>query len=153
MGGMQGLLVGGSIAVAALGSAMAYVVSAVTSIAPLKLFGGVVGLVLAVAGLSALAGWFKLRRRDMGLLLEASGWAINAQMKLTRRLGVTFTRIPDLPAGTHVDRLDILAHDPAVIAQDAVRARRRRLVLAVVALIVLAAAGWAARWYWLSHHS
>lgn len=136
--GMQNLLIGGSIAFAAIGSALAYVVSAVTSIAPPKLLGGVVGLVVAVAGISALLGWLKLRRRDMGLLFEASGWAINVQMKITSRLGVTFTRTPDFPEGTKVDRFDILADDPEVLAQDKVlRARRRRMWMV---LLVAAAA-------------
>lgn len=138
---MQNLLIGGSIAFAAIGSALAYVVSAVTSIAPPKLVGGVVGLVVAVAGISALLGWLKLRRRDMGLLFEASGWAINVQMKITSRLGVTFTRTPDFPEGTRIDRFDILADDPEVLAQDKVlRARRRRmwmvLLLAAAAVAV-----------------
>jgi hypothetical protein len=148
MAGIQGLVVGGSLALAALGSALAYVVSAVTSIAPLNLVAGLLGIVAVVAGLSALAGWFKLRRRDMGLLLEASGWAINAEMRLTRRLGVTFTRIPDLPAGTRIDRLDILADDPAVIAQDAGRRHRRRRALGLAVLVGALAAAWLLHRYW-----
>ena len=148
-GGMQNLLIGGSIAFAAIGSALAYVVSAVTSIAPLKLLGGIAGLVLAVAGISALLGWLKLRRRDMGLLFEASGWAINTEMKITRRLGVTFTRTPGFPDGTRVDRLDILAQDPEVIAQDAKRAKAHRRFYGTL-LVVLAVVG---GFWWLWAHN
>jgi hypothetical protein len=148
-GGMQALMIGGSLAFAALTSALAYVVSAVTSIAPLKLIGGVAGLVLAVAGISALLGWLKLRRRDMGLLFEASGWAINAEMKITRRLGVTFTRTPGFPEGTRIDRLDILAQDPEVVAQDAKRAKTRRRFYTTLFLVLAAAGGF----WWLWAHN
>jgi hypothetical protein len=146
---MQALMIGGSLAFAALTSALAYVVSAVTSIAPLKLIGGVAGLVLAVAGISALLGWLKLRRRDMGLLFEASGWAINAEMKITRRLGVTFTRTPGFPEGTRIDRLDILAQDPEVVAQDAKRAKTRRRFYTTLFLVLAAAGGF----WWLWAHN
>jgi hypothetical protein len=148
-GGMQNLMIGGSLAFAAITSALAYIVSAVTSIAPLKLIGGVAGLVLAVAGISALLGWLKLRRRDMGLLFEASGWAINTEMKITRRLGVTFTRTPGFPDGTRVDRLDVLAEDPEVIAQDAKRAKARWRFYGAVFLVLV----WAGAFWWLWTHN
>jgi hypothetical protein len=140
--GMQNLLIGGSLAFAAIGSALAYVVSAITSIAPLKLLGGISALVLAVAGISALLGFLKLRRRDMGLLFEASGWAINAQMKITRRIAVTFTRTPEFPEGTRIDRFDILSVDPAVIAQDARRRLAQLRIYLALLLVLLAVAIW-----------
>ena len=140
-GGMQNLLIGGSIAFAAIGSALAYVVSAITSIAPLKLLGGIAGLAAVLVGLSALLGWLKLRRRDMGMLFEASGWAINPRMKITRRLGIVFTRTPDFPAGTRVDRRDVLAGLAEILAQDKQLARRRRRISLVLLLVAAAAAG------------
>ncbi len=138
--GMQNLLIGGSIAFAAIGSALAYVVSAVTSIAPLKLLGGIAGLAAGLAGLSALLAWLKLRRRDMGMLFEASGWAINPRMKITRRLGIIFTRTPDFPPGTRVDRRDVLAGLAEIKAQDKEIARRRRRISGVVFLLAVAGA-------------
>ena len=141
-GGMQNLLIGGSIAFAALGSALAYVVSAVTSIPPLKLLGGVAGLSVLLAGLSALLGWLKLRRRDMGMLFEASGWAINPRMKITRRLGILFTRTPDFPEGTRVDRRDVLAGLAVIQAQDKEIARKRRRFSGAVLLALLAGAAY-----------
>jgi hypothetical protein len=72
---------------------------------------GISGLVLAVLAVSALAGWLKLRRRDMSLLLEASGWAVNLQMKITRRVAPLFAYTPALPKDALIDRTDVL---PAV---------------------------------------
>jgi len=148
-GGMQNLLIGGSIAFAAIGSAMAYVVSAVTAIAPLKLVGGIAGIAAAVAALSGLLGWLKLRRRDMGMLFEASGWAINPRMKITRRLGLIFTRTPDFPPGTTTDRSDMLAGMAEVKALNRAMARAKRRAVLTALVIVAAAAAFV---YWRYFH-
>ncbi len=137
-GGMQNLLIGGSIAFAAIGSALAYV-------------GGIVGLAAAVAGLSALLGWLKLRRRDLGLLFEASGWAINPRMKITRRLGLIFTRTPDFPPGTTTDRRDMLAGLAEVKALNKKLARAKRRATLTLLLIV-AAAGAFVYWRYFYKH-
>ena len=42
----------------------------------------------------SLATWFRLRRRDLATLLEASGWAINTRLYLDRNLAVRLTRYP-----------------------------------------------------------
>ena len=42
----------------------------------------------------SLATWFRLRRRDLATLLEASGWAINTRLYLDRSLAVRLTRFP-----------------------------------------------------------
>jgi hypothetical protein len=42
---------------------------------------------------TALIAWLRLRARDIGLLLEAGGWAINAPMRLTGALGKRLTRL------------------------------------------------------------
>jgi hypothetical protein len=67
-------------------------------------------IVLVIVSLSALLGWLKLRRRDMSLLLEASGWAVNVHMKITRPIGRHFTRIPALPAGSTKDSSDAVTN-------------------------------------------
>ena len=140
-GGLQGMVLAGSIAFAAVGSALAYVVSAISSITPLRLAASLAGLVCAVAALSAFLGWLKLRARDMGLLFEASGWAINPRMKITRRLGYVFTRTPDFPPGTRVDRSDLLSTTPEAQAHDR-RARSVRRWMVFIGMIAAAIAGW-----------
>ncbi len=102
-------------------------------------------LIVAVAGLSALLGWLKLRRRDMGMLFEANGWAINPRMKITRRLGIIFTRTPDFPPGTVHDRRDMLAGLAEIQAQDKEIARRRRRAYFTAFVVLAAAAFWV--WY------
>lgn len=108
-GGMQNMLLGGGIAFAALGSSLAYVVSALSSVKPLSALLAILSIVTVIVAVSALLGWLKLRRRDMSLLLEASGWAVNVHMKVTRPIGRFFTRIPALPEGAVRENLDLLA--------------------------------------------
>jgi hypothetical protein len=105
------LLLGGGIAFAAIGSTLAYVASALASVKPLSLLGVVGGLMAAIALVSGFLGWLKLRRRDMSLLLEANGWAVNMHMQVTRRIGRIFTRVPPLPKGHTKDRLDAVVEN------------------------------------------
>jgi hypothetical protein len=67
---------------------------------------GVVGLVLLISGPSMLIAWLKLRQRNIGPLLEANGWAINANARLNVPFGASLTRVAVKPAGSRVDTTD-----------------------------------------------
>ncbi len=144
--GFQNVVLLGSVALAALGSAMAYIVSAVASISPLELVAGLASVIGVIALLSGFLGWLKLRKRDMSLLLEANGWAVNAPMRVTRRAAGLFTRTPAFPPGTRRDlgeeRLPDDFDETTLAA--ARRRRRRRLVLALVVLALGGAVTWLA---------
>lgn len=99
-GNMQAMLLGGSVALAAIGSTLAYVVQTITAINPLDLIAGLGSLVAGLMAVSGIIGWFRLRQRDLSTLLEASGWALNGRMKLTFALGAQFTEEPKLPQGS-----------------------------------------------------
>ena len=94
---IRDLMLGGGIAFAALGSAVAYIVSALSQVDPVKALIAVAALVLSITLLLSLMSWRKLRRRDLSLLFEANGWAVNARLKLSRKLGQKFTVSPKLP--------------------------------------------------------
>ena len=49
---------------------------------------------------SLIIGILKLRRRDLSLLLEASGWAINGPMRLSLNLAHSLTEVAELPPGS-----------------------------------------------------
>jgi len=94
-----GLLMGGGVAIAALGSAVAYITKTVAQIEHWWKILVVIGAaVLAVMLPVSVLAFLKLRRRDLSAILEGSGWAINARMRLTFRQGRTFTRQPAYPA-------------------------------------------------------
>ena len=59
----------------------------------------VVALLLLVSGPSMLIAWLKLRRRNLGPILDANGWAVNARAKLNVPFGASLTGVAKLPAG------------------------------------------------------
>ena len=106
--GMRDILLGGGIAIAALGSAFAYITSALSKVKIIHILVALLGIAAVIIIPSTLMGFFRLRRRDMSTILEASGWAINWRMRLTGRLGRLFTRILPLPKNARKERQDIV---------------------------------------------
>jgi hypothetical protein len=100
LGGMQSLLVGGGIAFAAIGSALAFALNTIASIKVASAVAAIVGVVGGIMLLSGFLGWLKLRKRDLSAMLEACGWAVNVRIYLSRRHSLRFTRVPPLPAGS-----------------------------------------------------
>jgi len=43
---------------------------------------GALGLLLAISGPSMLIAWLKLRQRNVGPILDANGWSVNALAKI-----------------------------------------------------------------------
>jgi len=94
-----GLLMGGGVALAAVASALAYVTKTLADVKWWHILLGVGGVILAVMLPVAVVALIKLRRRDLSAIMEGSGWAINARMRLTMRQGRFFTSRPRLPKG------------------------------------------------------
>jgi len=92
-----GLLAGGGIAVAALGSSVAFITKTLASLSWLELVGSLLILLAAVIVPATLVAFLKLRSRDLSSILEGSGWGINARMRLTRKQAGTFTHFPPYP--------------------------------------------------------
>jgi len=59
----------------------------------------VVGLLLLVSGPSMLIAWLKLSKRNLGPILDANGWAVNARAKLNVPFGASLTGVAKLPPG------------------------------------------------------
>nr|MCU0701233.1 hypothetical protein [Myxococcaceae bacterium] len=72
---------------------------------------GVVGLFLLISGPSMLIAWLKLRQRNIGPLLDANGWAVNANARLNVPFGGSLTRTAALPAGSRLDTIDPFAEE------------------------------------------
>jgi hypothetical protein len=60
---------------------------------------GVLALLLMISGPSMLLAWLKLRRRNLGPILDANGWAINGRARINVAFGAAMTELPKLPAG------------------------------------------------------
>ena len=92
-------LAGGGIAIAALGSSLAFVTKTLAGLSALTILASIGGAILAVVAPTILIAFTQLRRRDLGAILEGSGWAINARMSLTRTQSRYFTECPAYPTG------------------------------------------------------
>ena len=93
------MLLGGGLAIAALGSALAYITKTLADTSWLAILVGVLVAVLLVMVPISLVAFIKLRKRELSAILEGSGWAINARMRLTRKQGRAFTQRPSYPKG------------------------------------------------------
>ena len=90
----------------ALGFIGQFVVALVKGIAAIKfwqLLLIIVAIMLVISGPAMFIAWRKLRRRDLGPVLNANGWAINAKSLVSVKFGKTLTSLAKFPKLTAVD--------------------------------------------------
>jgi hypothetical protein len=69
----------------------------------------IAGILLAISLPSMLLAWLKLRRRNLGPILDANGWAVNAKAKMNVPFGGSLTGVATLPPGSQRDLVDPFA--------------------------------------------
>jgi hypothetical protein len=116
------------IAVGLISTAIAGVVSAVAGMPLWKIALGLLVLLLVISGPSMILTWFKLRARDVAPILNACGWAVNRNLKLTLKLGRIYTTEATLPASAERQLHDPFADDNT--------ARNRIIMLLVLVVLV-----------------
>jgi len=57
----------------------------------------VIGVILVISVPSMVIAWLKLRQRNLGPLLDANGWAVNARAKINTPFGASLTEVAALP--------------------------------------------------------
>ena len=67
---------------------------------------GLLGLIGLISGPSMLIAWLKLRQRNIGPLLDANGWAVNAHAMVNLPFGASLTKQAVLPKGSRLDTRD-----------------------------------------------
>src|SRR5690606_4631134 len=72
------------------------------------------GLLLIISGPSVLIAWLKLRKRNLGPILDANGWAVNARARLNVPFGASLTGVAQLPRGSKVALGDHFGQRPAL---------------------------------------
>ena len=80
------------IGVGMVGAAFAGIVGLVAGLPWWKTAVGVLLVMAAVSLPSVVLAWFKLRRRDLGAVLNACGWAVNRPLRFSQKLAHRFTR-------------------------------------------------------------
>jgi len=88
------------LAIGAIGTALAAVATGFFKLAPWQMPLAVLGVLLLISGPSVVIAWLKLRQRNLGPILDANGWAVNARVKLNIPFGCALTRIAKLPPGS-----------------------------------------------------
>ncbi|MFN4362201.1 MAG: hypothetical protein ACK4F4_15910 [Hylemonella sp.] len=85
------------LALGAIGSALAAVLSGFFSLTWWQWPLAMAGLVLVISGPAVILAWFKLRSRNLGPILDANGWAINARARINIPFGTSLTQMAQLP--------------------------------------------------------
>jgi len=97
------------VAVGALGTFITAAVGYATGVIRLGLLttvAALVGLMLLISLPSVVLAYIKLRKRNLGPLLDASGWAVNGDAKINVPFGATLTSVGRLPRGSRRDSSD-----------------------------------------------
>ena len=118
------------VGVGMMGAAFAGLIGLVAGLPWWKTALAVVAVILAVSLPSVILTWFKLRRRDLGAILNAGGWAANRPLHFSNGLASEFTRLATLPPG-------------AVAARDPYSRTPWGKILLVVLIVLAGVAGWA----------
>ena len=103
------------VAFGAIGSAIAYFLGLFKGIAPWQLPVIIMGLMLLISVPSLILAFIKLRKRNLGPILDANGWAVNAKAKINVPFGTSLTRMAKLPSGSSVDVSDRYAEKSALL--------------------------------------
>lgn len=107
-----GIVAAIGVAAGAIGTFLATVmgyVAGIIKMGPLAIIGAVIGLLLLISGPSLVLAYIKLRKRNLGPILDASGWAVNAKALINVPFGTALTSIASLPPGSHRDLSDPFA--------------------------------------------
>lgn len=123
------------LAIGAIGTALAAVVGGFLALKwwqmPLAIGGGM----LLLSGPAMLLAWFRLRRRNLAPILDANGWAVNTQARLSIGFGTALTQVAALPRGSERSLRDPYAG--------------KRPLWPWLLLVFIAAAWFARDWLWL----
>ena len=103
IGKYAGIFAAVGMAVGLIGAALAGVIAALKGITWWQVLLIIAVVMLIISGPSMFIAWRKLRKRDLGPILNANGWAINAASLVNTKFGKTLTSLAKLPKLTAVD--------------------------------------------------
>jgi hypothetical protein len=100
------------VAFGAIGSFLTAAVGYMTGLFKLGLLataGAVVAVVALISLPSVVLAYIKLRKRNLGPILDANGWAVNARARINVPFGASLTGVARLPRGARRDHRDRFA--------------------------------------------
>jgi len=108
-GRFAGIFAALGLAVGAIGTAIASVVTGFLRLVWWQMPLAVLALVLAVSGPSMVIAYMKLRQRNLAPILDATGWAVNARATINIPFGGSLTQLAHLPPGAERSLVDPFA--------------------------------------------
>lgn len=99
VGKFAGIFAAIGLAVGAIGTALAATLTGLLGLKAWQFPLVLAGLLLMISGPAVAMAWFKLRSRNLGPLLDANGWAVNARARINIPFGTSLTQLAALPKG------------------------------------------------------
>ncbi len=125
-----GIFAAFGLALGAIGGAITAVGSGFLKLPHWEMPIAIAAALLVISGPSMILAALKLRQRNLGPLLEATGWAVNGRVKINFPLGVALTDRAAIPLGSRHLLKDPYADENA--------AAQKRLWTVLIILVVLA---------------
>lgn len=97
------------LAVGAIGTALAAVFTGLLRLTWWQIPLVLVGIVLVISLPAMILAWFKLRARNLGPILDANGWAVNARARINIPFGASLTAAAKLPDNAERSLIDPFA--------------------------------------------
>jgi hypothetical protein len=99
VGKFAGIFAAIGLAVGAIGTALAAVLTGLLGLTWWQIPLAIGGLLLLISCPAVILAWFKLRSRNLGPILDANGWAVNARARINIPFGTLLTQLAQLPPG------------------------------------------------------
>ena len=114
VGKFAGIFAAIGLALGAIGGILASLVSGILGLQFWQIPLAIIGLMLMISGPAMVVAWFKLKKRNLGPVLDANGWAINARARINISFGTSLTKLAYLPEGSHRSLADPFADKKSV---------------------------------------
>jgi hypothetical protein len=114
VGKFAGIFAAIGLAIGAIGGILASVIGGILGLELWQIPLALIGLMLTISLPSMVLAWFKLKRRNLGPILDACGWAINARVHINIPFGTSLTALPHLPLGAHRSLADPYAERKSI---------------------------------------
>ncbi len=100
MARFAGIFAAFGLAIGAIGTAIASVVTGFLRLVWWQMPIAIIGLLLIISGPAMIIAYMKLRKRNLAPILDANGWAVNTRAMINVPFGASLTGVAKLPPGS-----------------------------------------------------
>lgn len=93
----------------------------------------IIGVILIISGPSMFIAWSKLRKRNLGPVLNANGWAINSQILVNASFGATLTSLANYP------KFDLKTMKDPFVNKETPKWKKWLIAIAIILVVAFAA--------------